>query len=331
MEKDNILTVSKKSLIISLVLVVLMAGSYLIGSYVIKKQEKELVNYQTLFDDGKDVSEKYVNLKFNSFPYLFAEKTSDGRKEKYYIVFDKDNFMFILHLNNRLYEKIEKEYDALSEEDKNKFEFEVDGTTKSIPSEMKRLAISTYNEEVKENFLTYANFEDYFGKTYLDTARTPKSEVMIIVVLVDVLLGIFTIINLGGYINQKRKLKKACDKYGEEIIRTALMAKDVDEFKNANIYLTDKYVISNVNGLEVTPYEDIYWSYKLTRKQNGITIGKTLLAFKKNKKSISIASNFDDKTLEKILEKLHDKNKNILIGYTKENQKAYKALPKIKD
>ena len=75
----------------------------------------------------------------------------------------------------------------------------------------------------------------------------------------------------------------------------------------------------------------MYWIYINNTKYRGITTGRYLIAIKKDKRSVQIAYAVrDEKMLQEIMEKIHEKNDQILIGYTPENQKAFVEFRKNK-
>ena len=102
-------------------------------------------------------------------------------------------------------------------------------------------------------------------------------------------------------------------------------------FKKEEICLTDKYIISTFLGLNILKYDDIVWTYYEDRRYNFVSIGKYLIARTKNKKAYQIAYTFRNvDLLIEIMNKIHDKNDKVMVGFTKENQQAYKELTKKK-
>ncbi len=84
-------------------------------------------------------------------------------------------------------------------------------------------------------------------------------------------------------------------------------------------------------GLEILKYDDIVWTYYEDRRYNFVSIGKYLIARTKDKKAHQIAYTFRKvDLLIEIMNKMHEKNDKMMVGFTNENQKAYKELTKKK-
>ena len=124
-------------------------------------------------------------------------------------------------------------------------------------------------------------------------------------------------------------MKKTLKEFNKDELEKAL--ENSVAYEKAKIYLADEYLISTESGLDVIKYDDLYWIYINNTKYRGITTGRYLIAIKKDKRSVQIAYAVrDEKMLQEIMEKIHEKNDQILIGYTPENQKAFAEFRKNK-
>lgn len=84
-------------------------------------------------------------------------------------------------------------------------------------------------------------------------------------------------------------------------------------------YFTRNYIVNYVgNYLFICKYNELMWIYVHVRRVVGL-VGK-------NKIQQIIAYNADYDTLDEVLELILPHNSNILVGFTKENKKAYKKL-----
>ena len=93
--------------------------------------------------------------------------------------------------------------------------------------------------------------------------------------------------------------------------------------------MTDKYLVTCFTGLNVINYEDILWLYYQDVSYNYVPVGKYLVAATVNKKRIRIAYSYKNaELLVEIMNKIQEKNNQIMLGFTKENQKKYKELIK---
>ena len=124
-------------------------------------------------------------------------------------------------------------------------------------------------------------------------------------------------------------MKKTLKEFNKDELEKAL--ENSVAYEKAKIYLADEYLISTASGLDVIKYDDLYWIYINKTKYRGITTGRYLIAIKKDKRSVQIAYVVrDEKILQEIMEKIYEKNDQILIGYTPENQKTFAEFRKNK-
>ena len=141
-------------------------------------------------------------------------------------------------------------------------------------------------------------------KKYL-TKKIIISALIVTVILLALILMIIKKIDL------KYELEKNTSKY----------------FEKERIYLTDNYIVSNLNNiLRVNRYEDFIWIYISKLQQYGSTANIFVRVKTKNKKQYDIASSLDENKLNEIIDLIKQKNTNILVGFTTENRKEYKNI-----
>ncbi|MBQ6687276.1 MAG: hypothetical protein IJN03_01995 [Bacilli bacterium] len=133
----------------------------------------------------------YIDIKFN--PILFAEYPNET--SKYYIVQDGE-FMYIAYLEDKIY----KDIINLDLEENS---YKIVGYTKRIPNDVKKLAITAYNEVIGKEVITIDNIESYFGNVYLDTNKTINISNILLTFSV-IIMGI----SLFGLVNFRKKFKK---------------------------------------------------------------------------------------------------------------------------
>lgn len=77
-------------------------------------------------------------------------------------------------------------------------------------------------------------------------------------------------------------------------------------------------------------YDELAWIYVLHQRTNGITTGIYLVVRTKKGKIYSIASATvkNSEELNLIMAEIAERNKDILVGFTPENNKAYKEIVK---
>ena len=326
MEHKKILKVSKKSLIVTIILTVLATAAF-IAMVVLNTPGKnvECDVYNDLINLKQDEENKYVQLEIATLPFEFAEKKENSSTQKFYFVADESSYLYIVRLSPKKYEEIKKEHDK----NPDNFRYTLKGYIFNSPYDLKKLAINAYNRgrEVSER-ISYADFESYFGKTYLDDRITPNTNIATTCLAIGAFMGIFAFVSLCIFLNNAIKTKSTIKKYGMQELESELEASDVIAYEKANTYLTNKFVMSNMCGLRAIKYEDILWTYMEKRRQNGVTVGKYLLVLTKDGKREYVSSNLNEDTLKEIMEKIYLKNNSVLIGFTAENNKEYKRLRK---
>ena len=294
------------------------------SSFENKDEDLVAKSYSELIANKKDEVNEYVKINIAYLPYLFAEETDDYGGKKYYIVFDNNNYPYIVRLTDTTYKMLEKQYDNDEE-----ISYEISGYLFKQQKEMKDLAIDAHKEIFSDSLISEANYELYFGKCYLDETLTPTTGVEAIMIGIGVGLLILSFIVFIFYIVFKIRFKKGIKKHSIEKLEAELMEPGVLYFPKERICLTDKHVISMMAGLDVIKYEDILWIYYENRNYNFVSIGKYIIARLKNKKMLQIAYSYgNEDLLIEIMKKIKEKNDEILLGFTKENQQKYKELIK---
>lgn len=259
----KILKNSKKPLLIAIILILISVVLFSIAGYLDSCRERELIakNYNELIYYEKDVEKEYVEVEIVDIPYGFATEENDNVTRKYYFVFDEYDFMYIVRLTDNTYTKLENMYNENPEE----FSYVLKGYIFEDSTELKQLAISAYNEAMEEEIVNNENFRLYFGNTYLDEILTPYTNISALLlglgIGIDILAFVFLIFYIVGGIKLKLSLKKYYkDDLEYELSKTTTLA-----YEKANIYLTDKYIISKTMGLTVIEYNELVWLYNEKR------------------------------------------------------------------
>ncbi len=328
MEVEKIFKNKKNILIIGLVILAIAIGLIVAGVITNKnKYDNEEVHvYNDLIAAKKDKEEMLVELEITEIPYLFATKEEKSTKQNFYFAIDKNNYWYIVRLTEDTYKKIEEQYNA----DKENFKYTLKGYIYDDPSELKRLAISAYNENLSETAekLTTTNFRDYLGITYLDETKTPFDSTATTFIGIGIGTGVISLIFFIIYFSKAAKIKSALKKYNIEDLKDELNNCDMSQYAKQTIYLTNKYLISTLNGLDVFEYKDIVWVYNEKRKQNGVSLGVWLIVCTMDRKRIQVARAQKDDILIEIMTKIKEKNQDILVGFTGDNNKQYKEITK---
>lgn len=308
-------TKNTKPLIIFLaVTIVLMVLAFVIPN-ILGTQGKN-------FKDNRNSTYEAIYLEIDDAPIEF-QTFNDGKMRKFYLVKSGDE-IYIAKIS-------EKQYEIILEEKENKgdnFKFTLEGRSYSIFSNLKESVKKTFNDTLGEKVVTDNNFKEYFGASYIDAGDNTKGLIKAMLFGFGVLFAVVDVIMIIGYVYGMKTYKKVMTEYGEDELVKELDDKDTIALPKAGIYLTKKYIISNSTGFKVVDYKDIAWIYILKQRNHGILVGSHLMVYKRNGKGDTLATMRKPEELEKLMPSIAKKNKNILVGYTSENQKKFKDIVK---
>ena len=325
---------NKKRNIKILFLGILLLGITILLLYFgIKNKNKklpELKEMESLIVNKESNEGIYSSIDVVTKPYLFAVYEENGIEEnnKFYLVMDKNNHLYIVYMNNTSFEKLN--VDTLSENS-----ITIKGITKKIPNSIKELAIESYNEMMDDEYLTKENFETYVGLIYLDTVSPINDSTLYY--LGACLFGLFFVIIVTIYliilIKNKLFFKNIEDNELAHI-DAELSQLNNSPYCNMYFFILKKYLVDMYNNIVILNYEDIVWAYPFEQRYNGLLINKYIKIVTKDNKRYEVANTKllekkKDEILEEILYKIKEKNKNIIIGYNKENKKKAKNAIKL--
>jgi hypothetical protein len=323
-EKLKMLKGNNKGIFISFIIFIIGVILIIAGFLIDDSNSKTPKDYGTLISNKQDNTNEYVKVNIGYLPYLFATSEDEYGEKNYYIIFDTEGFPYIARLTDVTYNVIKVKYDNDEE-----ISYEIEGYLFKQEEKLKELAMDAHKELFTDSLISEANYEMYFGKSYLDETMTPSSDIVSIMIGIGVGTSILGFAIFIVFIVYKIRFKKNIKKYDKYELESELLSSDALYFKKENICLTNKYIISTLKGLDVIKYEDILWAYYENRNLNYSNIGKYLIVGLKNKKLIELAYSFnDEEVLIEIMNKIKMKNKDILIGYSKENQNKYNELIK---
>ena len=316
-------------------------GLLIVGLFIIVSA---LVTDAVYYFSNKDFTKDAVPLadaKVGEYAYVdvqimsdyFAKNDDTGVEHKTYFVWD-DQYIYIVDLNNKNRDSLNAIYDYSYSEDENATEPEavrIYGVATSIPTQLRTIAIDTYNEMKGEKSLTISNFKDYLGTVYIDTFETPNNDIMTnlsVSVIFIALGGILVIAYVCVKSRTKKNMKKVEEKW--DSILQEIDSSDCFHYKKANLYVTKNYLISYASGLEIYDYKDIVWIYPHEYRYNGSLSQKSMMIVTKDSKARKLATvNASKKNLnmfDEMYESLLNRMPDVLSGYTKENKAKAKEL-----
>lgn len=317
-----------KTNLIVWIIVAICAAAILALSIFMNDFRKGAV-FNDVLESSSPEENKFVEAEVKQVPVVFAHYPTDNSGKFYFMMDEK--YIYIAFLSDKAYEKFNVE-DIVDHPDK------VKGVTKKIPSDIKKLAIEAYNEgRDKENQITSADFSKYFGTLYIDeTEVDPAQVVLLLVGIIGWMVGfIMTIAQVIGIVKLRGTIKKMDDTVWEDINRE-LEEEEAFYYKSAKLALTKNYIVDFARGLKVYKYSDLLWMYRYELRQNGINSQMSIILFiKGDKKRHVVASTvgYTKKSKEinkEIMDAIMEKNKKMLVGYTKENRQKMKEEYQIK-
>ena len=291
----------------------------------LKDEEKEAVSLLEMNMTG-DVSGEEAYIDIATEPVNFAYYEGDAAE--FYLVYEwneekEESYLFVVKMSDENYEKL------VSATEENPIR--ITGTTVTVPSDIKQLAIDALNEINETDEFTISDFDNYFGTVYLDLEKTAMStsEVIIVFAVIGGLVGL--ILMIAGGINTHRFQKNIKNLNEEEFAKIEAEMEDKDAFyyKNARTYLTKNYIINFNGAFTAIPYQNIIWVYKYEYRQNGLKTQQNIRIMTKDGKT-HVVANLTGLTkkakdvFDEILETIVKNSPNALIGYTKENKDKVK-------
>ncbi len=321
MKKKLSYKVNKKILYLGFLLIILSLTFF----YLAKIEEKREItskDYSELVMLGKDNKSSYVGLEINYLPYYVVTRKSNNIILKYYIVVDKDNYMYLVRLTDETYQKMENMYESNPDD----FSYYIEGYIFETPIDLKRATISSYNALAEQELVNEKNFSNYFGKSYLDETNLPYLNSYVFLLVAGILCDSISFIIIIYYIILVINNKKLLKNFDKEKIKKEVSSKRTIYFDKLNLYLTNNYIITKHLYLKIIPYKDIVWIYNEKNDYNGLLTNYSLVVYLKNNKKIKLVTSSNKDDLITIIKKVSKKNKDVLVGYSKTNKNKYKKL-----
>ena len=284
---------------------------------------------------GNEEAGKFVYFDIKGLTEHVATYSVDNStKDKYYIAWDENDYMFIVNLTDKEYAEMKNIVDyTYGKTDVEPKAYRITGTNVETPKELQKIVMEVYGDISADSDINSYNYSNYFGECYIDTQKTPnttESALYIIGAIAFLGYGMIALIVVIVYDVKSKKTIKRLES-SEEIGNVCDELSREENQKQDNkqrVILTDNYIIDYANYLTVLKYTDIVWLYEYTYRYNGFENVRHIKAMDRNKKMNVIVSkktlgkNYDlfKDTFNKILVKCP----NALVGYTSENIKATK-------
>ena len=317
----------KKFLIVGTILLIITCAFSILMFFSYQSDMKNPTKLIDIKEEGK-----YAKVSASVMTDYFATNDYTGREHKSYFIYD-NQYMYIVDLNEKTRKELDVIYNYSYDQNEDAVapnSVEIKGMTKKIPSDLKQIAINAYNELYGEKLVNNSNFSTYFGDVYLDTYESPMTDFSYTFVYSFPFL-LIGLIFLFSYFKISHTTKKNKMKYNEVWDKILKEVNDSElYYKKAKLYLTNSYIISYQNGLEIYDYKDVVWVYPHEYRYNGAVTQKSIFVVTKNGKAHKLSTLSTSKKNKILFDELYNtlmnKMPDVLKGYTKENIKAAKEL-----
>lgn len=325
----------KRNLIIGIIIAVLGLGLLGYACIDTANRKKQTIHLNdVILSTDKDKEDKIAYLDMVGF----MQFATYGDDLSYYIAYDNDLF-YIISMKDKDYEYFADQFDTTEV-------VRAYGFTKEIAQEAKSYAIQTLNEELGEEAVSYANFEDIFGDVYLAVERDNKMKGFFTPLFalngVSVFFGAVALAAGLILFFANKAAVGSFEKYQGESpenysIARQISSEETKTYDKLGLILTDQLLISCSGVLNIIDYKDIFWTYLTNHRTNGIsdynflnictndgkrfTCGSGTTFGKKNRTNTQENHN-------EILDIIAQKNPDARIGYTKEYLDEFNQLLK---
>ena len=309
-EFKKLVKVKKILLILGIIICFTSLGFYLLLNSYLKNED---VAYLNEVDKEYAASDVEVTLLTD----YFATLNESGELERFYLVFDSNDNIFVVVLDdnefNNLKEIHEYTYNADAEEPKSVI---IKGRTKEIPAEIKNYALDYLIEmDVDVNAST---IDEVIGKYYLDTTITNDyilKQVTTLVIPLFLVGILFILINVIKIIRRRKVLKVITDKELNSSNHNTI----------CQTIITKNYLINYRPKLYIIKLDEILWFYPYEARVKKKVDERSIFILTKDniKYNVGIVHKFNEE-YENAYGKLYQDLVNILPdalkGYTKENK-----------
>ena len=179
---------------------------------------------------------------------------------------------------------------------------------------------------------TQTEFTDYFGNGYFNEGARPSNDWEVALFTAGAFAFLFLLILLiqtgivrGNYKKSDNRLY-ALGKIDDAAAEFTAMGNL--RFERAKLVLSDNFIYAATGGI-IAPYEDVAWIYKRVQRSYGVAVATTLHAGLIDGRTVALAGvKVTDELLERTAAAILQKNPDLIVGYSLEKNKRYRALVK---
>ena len=273
----------------------------------------------------------YIDVDFMS-DYFAVYEEDEVEVHRYYFVWDKDYLYIVLLPEDMITEELADIYSYsmdLNDEIVQPNSVRICGITEKVSAELKTIAMDQVNEWYGEGSVTEQNFDDICGSVLLNTKKDPNSDIMILPIMVMVIGGMVTLFSgviLFIYHCQSIFQLRKMNPMEIEAINEQIGQGIAEHSEGVDVYFTKQYLVDFSHRFLVVPYQEIDWSYLFYHRSYGMTTSISIkLGLRDGKmKEIAVSRKKCETAVQEVLQVLSQRCPDLLVGYSKENKKAYK-------
>ena len=309
-EFKKIVKVKKILLILGIIICFIALSIYLFLNNYLKNEDVVYLN---------EVDKEYTSsdVEVTLLTDYFATLNESGKLERFYLVFDSFDNIFIVTLNDEDFNELSEIHEYTYNDDiKEQESVIIKGRSKEIPEEIKNYALDYLIE--MELDVNKDTIDNVVGKFYLDTTITNDyilNKLLIILIPLFIIGVLLILIDVIKILKRKNILKVINNK----------------EINNSNhnslchIIITKNYLINYKPKLYVIKLDEILWfyPYEARIKKNVSERSIFILTKDNNKYNVGVIHKFDEEyenAYGKLYQDLVSILPDALKGYTKENK-----------
>ncbi len=284
--------------------ILIMLGSYLFSKSNAGKPMNEFIVANKLETDKK-ASINVVE------PPIYIGNYS--KEDKIYFLVKDGEYSYVTRISEKNYHK----YQNATVENP----IIMSGTTKKTSETLMMAIINAINKDAEEKDYVDANwFVDYLGLLYLDEGEEPPKTGLIFSLALMGGISIFILIT-GLYLKFHYEHEIAYMSLEDiEKLDRELNSKDTIYYPTIQVAITKNHLISLKNVFIFIPLHSISWIYSFNLMEGEEAKRRALKIITKDLDEKDIAkSSIEEKEFDDFYKELRKHNKNMLVGYTKEN------------
>lgn len=267
-----------------------------------------------------------------AYAYVDAVGISDWvykiDSKTYYVVLDKRHNAYVVRVKDSELKKMD---------DQNAYFMENDAAMPkayTLKGVVRKLSVDDRNEIAGCFDMSSAKGKTTFGTMYLDATATPGDDAFALWLVGFILCFtfglIFVLISLPASANFKKCIRNLEARGLLDAAAAELESGEYEKVGKDCGRLSRRFFFGKNSGM-VLPYTDIQWIYRQNVKRYFITLNVNLIVSTldlNQKILLSYNGKNRDEELNKVFVAVAQNNPNVLLGFTSENQKAYKERKK---